>query len=334
MSKSFKVAALAGAMSMALSGVASAAAPGGVPNFQYDGWTVTNGEINENAGGMCASANYSCSVVASGAGFKQINVTDVADASSGTSYIMTIVTDQGATGGAADLGFADVSFVRMKLTLGGVAGNGESGITARQSIKDGAGTGKVFDSITDINTGWAATSDKANIVVSQQLTDDGGTAADTGDDFSSGFIYRSNNDPITGLSTGFEMSIDQVAGLASAIDPASVADVQVFALRQKKGSFQNATNTTGINLAGDTTPVTWAAEDDIKAMWIGQEINLGGIAGLGAGSLGSSFGYVSFENVTDENRDSAFGFSAANSQSAWEWDNAFFIDETAAPVLP
>jgi len=361
MSKGFKLAALAGAMSMALSGAASAAAD--VPNFIYDGWTVSGGNINENAAGsMCASSLYSCSVVASGAGFKQINVTEVADASSGTSYIMTIVTDQdaGAAGGtgAADLGFSDVSFVRMNLTLGGVSGNGESGITARQNISE-TGTGKAFSSITDINTGWAG-GNGANIVIEQTLSDVGkdvdanGNAAPgfAGDDFSAGFIYRSKNDPATGKSVGFEMSIDQVAGLAQSAGGADANDIQVFALREKKGVYVTADssassrNPNGIdlNLADANNPViTWAGDttasggtpgDDIKAIWIGQQINLGSTPDTGSLSLGSSFGYVSFENVTTQQADSAFGFSATNSGSAWEWDDAFYINETADPALP
>ena len=126
MTKRFKLAALAGAVSIAMVTSGSAMAF----EFKYDGWSVANGIIDESSGtSICNTANYTCSVVASGQGFKQINVTeDTADAlSSGVSYIMTIVTDQSATGASADLAFSDVSFVKMKLTLGGSSGNGVTG---------------------------------------------------------------------------------------------------------------------------------------------------------------------------------------------------------------
>ena len=378
MNKNFKLAALAGAVSIAMVTMSSSALAAVV--FEYDGWTVSGGEINETAGGICAKTNlYTCSVVASGSGFKQINVTEKAAASSGESYIMTIVTDQSASGtaggdpttGAGDLAFSDVSFVRMKLTLGGTSGNGESGITASQRISDGEGTGTSFVSTSDINTGWAAGAD-ANIKITQQLNDDGNLGPNfTGDDFSSGFIYSSKNHAVTGNREGFEMSIDQVAGLASAVtDPddntlphASAADVQVFALREKQGSFLTTSNsqsnrpanTGGIDLdtTDGSTPVTWTADsatydattgalltgsvgDDVKAIWIGQEINLGTSTDLGNGSLGSSFGYVSFESKDAAGTvvsDNAFGFSNTNSQSAWVWDDVFYVNETADPTI-
>jgi len=345
MSKGFQLATLAGALSLAMSGSVLAI------DFDYGGWTATNGDIDETTGGMCQSglANplYTCSVVASGKGFKQINVTEVGDASSGVSYIMTIVTDQnagGATGASADaLGFADVSFVKMKLTLGGTPDATLSGITAKQVIRDGTGTGKPFESTTNINTGWANTAG-SNIVVSQNLSDDGGTPGFAGDNFISNFTYSGDNDVDTGVSTGFEMSIDQSAGLASGqtitdgngntvTDP-SINDIQVFALREKKGSKLTAAKVgSPIDLDG-TGPqpgVTWAANEDIKAIWIGQEINLGTSADVNQGSLGSSFGYVSFQNVDAETTTSAFGFSETNSSSAWVWDDAFYVGTETTP---
>jgi len=347
MSKGFQIAALAGALTVAMSGNVLAAGTG-VPAFNYGGWTVTNGDIDETAGGMClAGSGFSCSVVASGKGFKQVNVTDNSDASSGISYIMTIVTDQnagGATGAAAaDLGFADVSFVRMKVATDGTAGPGDTGITARQQIKDGTGTGKTFVSVTDINSGWANTSATDNIVITQKLQDDAGTTGFAGDDFVAGFEYRSNNDAATGVRTGFEMIIDQASGLASAqfladgtTDP-SANDVQVFALREKQGDKLTTSGSIGLDPAN---PVTWTGAstgvvgDDVKAVWIGQEVNLGAAA-LDS-SLGSSFGYVAFENVTTGDADNAFGFASLNSASAWEWDTATFgtTPTIAIPAIP
>ena len=324
MRKGFQLATLAGALTIAMSGGASAA------NLVFDGWTVNNGQIDEtSAGSVCTQANVSCSVVASGDGFKQINVTDSTDPV-GESYIMTIVTDQTATGGPGDtaLGFYDVSFVKMKLTLGGNnTGTNANGIKAHQEIREGA-TGTLFTSTSDINTGWSVAD--APVAITQTLTDEG-QANLAGDDFASGFIYRSKNDATTGARTGFEMNIDQVAGLASG-DNASVNDIQVFALREKAGTMLVG-NADSMDLGAAGNPVTWtgsgtalgaAGAEDIKAIWIGQEINLDSTT-TNNGSLGSTFGYLSFEDVasTTKHVESEFGFGAANAQGAWDWATAF-----------
>jgi len=334
MRKGFQLTALAGALTFAM-GSASA-----VPTFDYNGWTVAGGQIDASTSSMCDQAQgMSCSVVAQGDGFVQLNVTDAADAGTGTSYIMTIVTNQNASGTAGDatagaLEFFDVSFVKMKLTLGADGTQNESGIVGHQEIVDGA----EFSSTTDINTGWAATGG-ANVVITQTL-DDQGDVNFAGDDFGSEFVYRSVNDQNTGTRLGFEMAIDQTANLGTSAADASANDVQSFALREKQGTFLTAASTaaTNIDANGDGTSISWNAQDDIKAIWIGQSINLGNTTGgQGAGALGSSFGYLSFDNVTTGDTqavDSGFGFSTTESDSAWVWDNAFNVDPIEAGGAP
>jgi len=340
MHKSFKLAALAGALSMVMGGSAMAANH----DLVFDGWTVTNGQIDEvgtTGSSVCATTTYDCNTVASGDGFKQIQVTAVpgtAGAVAGESYIMTIVTDQNANGtpGAGSLGFYDVSFVKMKLSLGGGAttNNNENGIAAQQRISEttastGGGTATSFDSTTDINTGWSVAATPVSI--SQSLVDNGDTAT-SGDNFDSSFMYQSSNDAATGLRDGFAMSIDQVAGLASAADPLSVNDVQVFALRERQGTML-ASGAGSVNLAG--SDVSWVNGDDIKAIWLGQTINLDSTSAA-AGGLGSTFGYLSFDNVSNStiNPATEFGFATSNAQSAWVWDPAFNIGAgSAAPCL-
>ena len=332
MRKGFQLATLAGALTIAMSGSVSAV------TLDFGGWTVggtTGGEIDHigdnstpGAGSVCTQEGVSCSVVASGAGFKQINVADIND-TTGTSYIMTIVTDQDAVGAPGGIGFYDVSFVKMKLTLGGAADPTENGIAAHQEINEATtvGAGSTFKSTSDINTGWANTAGSP-IVITQDLIDNGATDAG-GDDFASGFLYRANADATTGQRTGFEMNIDQFAGLATATDAASANDVQVFALREKQGDMLTVAPAAGnpIDLNGDGTPVTWTAGQDIKAIWIGQQINLDsttpGTTPV-VGSLGSTFGYLSFDNLDDAAAaETSFGFSAANATGAWKWDPAF-----------
>ncbi|MDX1811686.1 MAG: hypothetical protein R3240_07060, partial [Gammaproteobacteria bacterium] len=96
MQKGFKIAALAGALLTAMSGTASA-----VDNLTFGGWDVAGGNIDEQKAAICQSADFDCSVVAAGNGFKQIQVAPSATNAttpSTDSYIMTVVTDQDATG--------------------------------------------------------------------------------------------------------------------------------------------------------------------------------------------------------------------------------------------
>jgi len=337
----FKLAALAGVvLSIVVTGPVIAANH----DLVFDGWSVTNGQIDETGTtgtSICSAGTYDCNTVASGDGFKQVQVTAVpgtAGAVAGESYIMTIVTDQNANGtpGSGELGFYDVSFVKMKLSLGGgaAANNNENGIASKQRIAEitsgaGGSTATSFVSETDINTGWSVAATPVSI--SQSLLDNG-DAATTGDNFESNFNYQSSNDATTGLRDGFAMSIDQVAGLASATDPLSINDVQVFALRERQGTSL-ASGPGSVTLAGNT--VDWVNGDDIKAIWLGQTINLDS-TGTAGGSLGSTFGYLSFENVSNPTVGAAteFGFASSNAESAWVWDTAFNVGlGSSAPCL-
>lgn len=337
MQKGFKIAALAGALSMAMGGAATAANH----DLEFGGWSATGGQIDHTSASVCLNANYDCSVVAAGDGFKQIQVSPSATNTatpSTDSYIMTIVTDQNASGayGAGDLGFYDVSFVKMQMNLGGTGTTNENGIFAEQKISEittnGAATATSFDSSTNISTGWA-TAAASPVSISQNLQDSGDTAVG-GDDFKSSFMYGSDNDA-NGTRTGFEMSIDQTAGLASAGQAASANDIQVFALRERQGT--KLTGTSGqVALGGNTMSwdATGATPQDIKAIWLGQTINLDD-QNANAGGLGSTFGYLSFDNVADATAPvTEFGFAASNADSAWVWDPAFNTTGTSgAPCL-
>jgi hypothetical protein len=337
MHKRFKLAALVGALSMVIGGSAMATNH----DLVFGGWTVTAGVINEQGdGSVCSSGAYDCSVIASGLGFKQLQVSAVAGtpgAVAGDSYIMTIVTDQLANSSDTN-SFSDVSFVKMKLNVGGggqTTNNNENGIHAQQTIKEAGGIGgvaTVFDSTTDINTGWSVSG--TPIVISQSLSDAGADTTIRGDDFNSAFNYSSQNDtnvdsPTYGQRTGFTLDIDQTAGLYSANSPQSKDDTQVFALRERQGTMSEIAG--NVTLASGTE--SWVVGDDIKAIWLGQTINLDsdGSTPGGANSLGSAFGYLSFQNVGSGNTPTTeFGFGTSNAAGAWGWDEATF---GAAPTL-
>ena len=163
MQKGFRITAMMGALSMAISGSAFA-----LDNTSFGGWTVSNGTIDHSNASICQSTDFDCSVVANGSGFKQLQVSPSASnttADPSTSYIMTIVTDQNAnstTGiGDPNLGFYDVSFVKMQVSLGGSGSGNVNGIFGQQSISDVSGSGTSatqFKSTTNISTGWALAS--------------------------------------------------------------------------------------------------------------------------------------------------------------------------------
>ncbi len=319
MRKGFQVAALASALSLVMGGAALAATKA---DLQFGGWDVSGPDatINVGAGTVC-EVDFTCSTVAQGAGFIQLqlnsNATEPSEA--GVSYIMTIVTDQDASGNAGELPFEDVSFVQMRISTSGTPAPNVNGIFSQQKITEEVGN-TVFTSESAITSGWAATEASNPVAISQTLVDKGPTTS-IGDDFDTTFYYVSSNDA-AGVRDGFAMSIDQSAGLESATS-LSPTDVQVFAFRERQGKLLAAPGSVPLN--GET--LDWVATDDVKATWIGQKIALG----TGTGSLGGDFGFLSFQNVTTPKTISEFGFTTANSTSASAWHEAFVV---APPVAP
>jgi len=342
MRKGLMLTSVAGALSMVFGGVALAA----THTPPIGGWSV--GSVGGQAGtvgtpGYCsdAASAFSCSVVASGPGFLQLQVGVKADKTtpglkSGEYFIQTIVTDQNADGVSGTLGFQDVSFIKMSLSLGGQQNVTQNGIYGEQSIIENK-TGlpnnatEKFESSTTVASGWGNITGTPSVIITQGIKNEGGDTTTQSDDFVSGFDYKATVDQATGIRNGLSMDISQTAGLAA--PKGTKGDIQAFALRERQGTFNPAASTAGLKVDPNAT-VTWAAKDDIKAIWIGQNVdlstNLGGAAGGSVGSvaLGSSFGYLSFENLSapaaSANRLTAgFGFDKTNADKAWQWDAAF-----------
>ncbi len=324
MRKSLTITSMAGVISMMLAGAASAA-----EHPDFGGWRVDNGMITGTADGdICGSTSiYECSIIADGDGFVQRQVS-LRDGSSNDSFIQTIVTDQTATGApGADLGFYDVTFVKMSMNLGAGTNVTQNGIAGKQVILDTtSGPNQSFESVTEITTGWAQAEAvggvTAPITISQSLSDMGDPATQ-GDDFISNFTYDASLNA-EGVRDGFKLDLDQTVGLAA--NGGSQTDTQVFAFRQMEGTLNQTANPTGVALVGQQN-MTWAAGDNVKAIWLGQEIDLSSVAGTGGSGgsmMGSSFGYVAFENVTSGGGAiTEFGFGNKNSQSAWVWSPEF-----------
>ncbi len=310
MRNSFKLASVAGAM-LAVSAAANAQLPAGA----FDQLTVDPATQNVGMPSYCQpQGTVSCSVIAAGAGFLQIMVGATAGVPGGTApgqetYVMTYVAEQTATGS-----FVDQSYVKLSNnTPAGAVNQTNPGIAAMQTIVEPDPVrGGGFESTTQIATSdWAkaALNTSADIKIGQNLVDLGGTfvgqpapnvpptaVQDDGDNFFSDFSFES----IAGGNGGMKMEIGQIAGLfAPGGDP---ADKQTFAFRQKRGlAYTTTANPTGITIGGAAGgTMTWAAGDDIKAIWMGQRIVIPNITDTGV-SMTSNFGYVAFDNMNDTN---------------------------------
>jgi len=329
MRKDLTITSIAGVTLVMLASAVSAA-----QHPAFDGWRVDGGTIIGTDGDICgATSEYECSIIADGDGFVQRQVS-LRGGSSNESFIQTIVTDQTATGAPGDgLGFYDVTFVKMSMNLGAGANTTQNGIAGEQVIADTtSGAGQSFESITTITTGWAQEAPAAGgisapITISQSL-EDMGDPATQGDDFISNFTYDASLNA-EGVRDGFDLTLDQTVGLAA--NGGSPTDVQVFAFRQLQGTLNPTANGTGVSVGADS--MTWAAGDDIKAIWLGQEVDLSSVSGTGGGGtgvgsmMGSAFGYVAFQNVTaGGDAITEFGFGGKNSSDAWIWDTASFGD--------
>ncbi len=352
MRKSLMLTSVASALSMVLGGAAFAA--GHVPST--GGWSVANGTITKSTT-VCSGAEYNCETVAAGPGFLQLNISRSATATAanplkaGESFVQTIVTDQTASGASGSLGFQDVSFIKMSVSQGGEQSNVQSGIYGEQQITEGrtaagpttvrpvgapvAGS-ELFTSDTTIASGWGLNPAGANaITIVQGITNMGASNTIQGDDFIAGFSYKATNDD-KGVRNGMFMDISQSAGLKSPNSTATQSDKdsQAFALRERSGTFNTAAG--AAPALGGTAAVSWVAKDDVKAIWIGQSVNLDTV--LATNGLGSSFGYMSFENVTSAATTgkfaSEFGFGTLNASKAWAWPTSSLLGAEPTILVP
>jgi len=327
MRKGFNIAALAGAVAMAVS--TSSAFANGHPQFGQ--WSDTGGTIS----GHC-QAGWSCTTVADGTGFIQFMAKND---TSGETYIGTIVSDPNNT---ADRSFSDESYVRMEICNGTCATPVDNGgIAAQQNIFERSTDGTVFDSDVLIQTGTnfgSATTPYIQITQTLEDQNGAGTATVRGDDFASNFYYSAYDTSATpdGVRDGFQMEIDQIAGLQSATDATGTAnDVQSFTYREAAGVAQ--TGAGSLTVPGQNA-VSYASGDDIKAVWLGQEVDIGA-----TGSLGGSFSYLSFENkdaaagatgiATDFDLTSSAGPTGATWDATSPFNLSFGAGTSSAPTL-
>ncbi|ALP52143.1 hypothetical protein Tel_02725 [Candidatus Tenderia electrophaga] len=285
MNKAYKAASSMGAAALVLSGAAMAAAPAD----GFDQWTASSGAIASDC-----PAGFTCSGEVTGDGFFQRQISD------GTNdYFQTIITDAGVSGTAGNMSFSDESFVRT--------GN-VGGLADKSSITDSTTTGalvETFDTATTLLTGWASTNgtdDEVMIYQGISAVDDGATAG--GEDFRTDFWLD---------QTGTLGSVGKIMRITSGVDiqeqtTSTAAQVQDFVLVDRSGS---EVGVGGVDIDGDASDdLTWLAGENVKAIWIGQDMSL--IEGVG-----QEFGFTSYTNVTTSNAVS--DFSLVDS-TAIDWD--------------
>ncbi|MEK7321846.1 MAG: hypothetical protein AABZ84_02060 [Pseudomonadota bacterium] len=284
MRRAIKFALTMGSAALIVSGAATAGPP-----IAYDQWQAVDGQIvapGATPGAVPCAAGYTCVIGVSALGFLQRTVT----ATDGTQYFQTIITDEGATGTPGALPFSDESFVRSGSTVGGIAG--------KQRVTDLGVTnpGQNLTTLNELNMGWAqsvgATANQLDL--SQTLTENA-----VG--FSTGFRYfRVPGDE--NAPQGLEVNQSVLLPAPGAVG--TTTDKQVFTLRQLEASAAgSATLPTGPNM-------TWVAGDQIKAIWVGQNMP----------STGQVFGFQSHINVdTDVTRSY---FSLADT-GPWTWAPVF-----------
>ncbi len=325
--------ALVGAVA-ALLPVGSAMATGGAgPGF--DG-IATNTDGNP----MGCPTLHTCVILMTGDGFLQQEVT--LTAGTGPTFIQTVIVNTDAPGSTAidQLAFADNTFIQMG------AGNGIKGDqTLREVDANFATNGNLFEASTQLLIGWAddGAAGLSNLKVSQSFWDNNNTGkvqSDdaqtdmtlTSDDFVNSFTLGVNLDA-NGVATGKAMSMLQDIGMS---DPSGTGtDFQRFIIEQRSGDLLIAAGTQSLTNVGAGTggTATWAADDDVMVVWLGQTVALG--------ELGVSlFGY---ESITVDDNDGVinpvtvdtFSRTSANVVNApFGWDADMVTNFGAPPVMP
>lgn len=298
MSKAFKAASSLGAVALVLSGAAMAAAPFAGGNNGFDQWSVSSGTVSitdldtVTAGVQDCPATWTCSPAVTGDGFYQRQVDDGA----GNSYFQTIITDKGVSGGPGGLSFSDESFVKTGNT---------GGLADKSSISDQSISGSLtetFNTSTELNTGWAAPVGGDEVKIYQGIVADEASAEDFRTDF---WLAQLGASGANGKLMRITSRVD--------IELATGA-VQDFVLVDKNGTDYVADGS--VTAGGDT--VNWTgATDNIKAIWVGQD--MANVVGVN-----QQFGYTSYENISG-NSTSGFQFAdefSLTSSAATNWNTA------------
>jgi len=256
MRNAIKAAYSIGSAALILSG--AAAAQTAIPDLGVNFGQVTGT-------GSCP-AGATCSVIASGTGFLQMQIDDTG---TGASYIQTLITDTG---------FSSEDFVQMA-----GAGGSVNGIASQLSVTDGtpstntaaaSGTiGTGFGTTATITSGWAATGGSQSNAVISLTVSQAESAAGAADDFMSLFNVDTSFNGTTNVVNS--LSAEQVGYLGNS------ADKQHFYTQIKPASAAN----TGYTIPTGVGSTSWAAGDQIQIVWVGQDMPSAGLGSFGSESV-------------------------------------------------
>lgn len=267
--------------------IASGAAMAGPPTA-YGAWSVSGGTISTTS--PCPTG-FTCGAAITGNGFFQRQISD----SAGVKYFQTIIAPTGATatsGALGSLAFTDENFVQQQ--------GGGTGIADQQNVFAPSTTAQPgnFTSTTAINSGWAQGAGENAIDLHQNVTDPGpaGTLA-TNPNFNLDFL-------LSDASTNNTLPVVTINEQVSLYTPGNVNsnpnDKQDFYLKQQKAtalgsvSLTGATDSSGTgSISGGVGSLSYAANDLIQSMWMGQVVT------SGTGATAQPFGVQSYSNVTN-----------------------------------
>ena len=267
MSKAFKTASSVGAVALILSGASMAASPTGA----FDAWSVSSGVITTTD---ACPTGFTCATAVTGEGFFQRQITET---SSGNDFFQTIITDKTASGAPGALTFSDESYVRT--------GN-VSGLADKTQMKEDTTTGtltETFEGSTELGTGWAkAGSDDEAYIYQAIIANDTASGAE---DFDAKFWLKQLG---AEGAAGKHMRISSSVDIQEAITSVAGAGTQDFVLVELSGTENPNVGTSDLGTDGS---ITWAAQDRIKAIWVGQDMSA--IAGVQ-----QEFGFTAYEDLT------------------------------------
>jgi len=330
----------AGSAGLIMAGAALAQAPGTGGFGQY---TVSGGTpaLTGGASSNCIGGATCTPLVAASAGFLQDLVSVTAGVGAGSSYILTLVTqDSGVTAAPSGLNFSDESYVGANSNSANLAvqsnvqlgGNGNGPGTASAGVGNALAliargslvqTGTVAQ--VQAGTADALSNDQLGIRISQQndftsFTNSAGNAqADANGVRSENFSYVSLlND--NNVGTDGVYMVENMYG--TNIDGGQYTD------RESSGVFTGcATNPCTLTLPNGAT-VTYNAGDDIAVSWMDNKA-FGGVAAGGFGyPNGTNTGPVSSGGTTQTTTGGGSG-NAINDTETFINRTTLAADETA-----
>ncbi len=305
MSKAFKTASSVGAVALILSGAAMAASPTG----SFDAWSVSGGTITTT---VACPVGFSCATAVTGEGFFQRQITED---SSGNDFFQTIITDKTATGAPGALTFSDESYVRT----GNVSGLADK--TQMQEVTTNGTLTETFEGSTELGTGWARSGANDETKIYQAIIADD-TAAGA-EDFDAKFWLRQLGDQ---GAAGKHMRISSQVDIQEATSsPVAGAGTQDFVLVELSGSENPSAGTADLGSDGS---ITWAANDRIKAIWVGQDMSA--IEGVN-----QEFGFTSYEDLTGTTGlINQFSLTGGAASGPVDWDAVVWGSSSAADSGP